>query len=177
MQAIDFQKPLISLPTTKDLKRARRLAKKTRASVACEACKKIKRRCGDYRPCPRCIANGIEQSCVIEPRPEMQQISRAERPISYDVTSIDFGKEPAFPKNHLKHEWSSQLIQPMWSFGFRFSSYSNIYNAIPQPMSNSMESLFSSLQTIMEISARNKSAETNRLKFNSRLELDLHSLM
>jgi hypothetical protein len=147
----------ISLPTTKDLKRIRRLAKKSRAS---------RRRCGDYRPCPRCISNGMEASCESELKADIQHISRAERPIPYSVMSIDFRKESAFPASLLKHSWSQHLIQPMWSFGFRFSSYSNIYNSIPPKMSVAMQSLFSSLQTIMRISSQNSSSEAKRFGLN-----------
>jgi nucleotidyltransferase/DNA polymerase involved in DNA repair len=163
----------ISLPTTKDLKRIRRLAKKSRASLACEACKKIRRRCGDYRPCPRCISNGMEASCASELKADIQHISRAERPIPYSVMSIDFRNESAFPASLLKHSWSQHLIQPMWSFGFRFSSYSNIYNSIPPKMSVAMQSLFSSLKTIMQISTQNSSSEAKRFGLNNFLDPSL----
>ena len=39
---------------SKQLIRAQRLAKRTRASAACLPCKSKKAKCNDYRPCARC---------------------------------------------------------------------------------------------------------------------------
>jgi hypothetical protein len=49
----------------KQLIRAQRLAKRTRASAACLPCKAKKAKCNDYRPCARCQRSPGEE-CIDE---------------------------------------------------------------------------------------------------------------
>ena len=37
-----------------DIQKARKFAKRRRASIACKSCKGLKSKCSDYRPCARC---------------------------------------------------------------------------------------------------------------------------
>lgn len=42
------------LVTSRDLQRARRMARRTRTVSSCQACRTIRTKCNDYRPCSRC---------------------------------------------------------------------------------------------------------------------------
>ena len=43
--------------SSKEIQKARRLAKRTRSAVACARCKVSKVKCNDYRPCKQCVEN------------------------------------------------------------------------------------------------------------------------
>ena len=52
--------PTMKMHTTvssKEIQKARRLAKRTRSAVACARCKASKVKCNDYRPCKQCLEN------------------------------------------------------------------------------------------------------------------------
>ena len=44
--------------SSKDIQKARRMAKRIRASVACARCKAAKSKCSDFRPCKHCLNFG-----------------------------------------------------------------------------------------------------------------------
>ena len=46
------------------LNRARRMAKRTRAEIACQPCKIKKARCSDVRPCNRCLNSKLPENCL-----------------------------------------------------------------------------------------------------------------
>jgi hypothetical protein len=46
--------------SSKDLLKARQMAKRNRTSVACARCKLAKSRCTEYRPCKRCVNSSVE---------------------------------------------------------------------------------------------------------------------
>jgi hypothetical protein len=46
------------------LQRARRMAQRTRAAIACPPCKASKAKCSDYRPCARCKKAGGDEICL-----------------------------------------------------------------------------------------------------------------
>jgi hypothetical protein len=46
--------------SSKDLQKARQMAKRNRTSVACARCKKAKSKCTDYRPCKKCVESRLE---------------------------------------------------------------------------------------------------------------------
>jgi hypothetical protein len=54
--------------SSQDINHARRVALRTRSSVACNQCRAAKARCNDYRPCGRCIQNGEADACKVELR-------------------------------------------------------------------------------------------------------------
>jgi hypothetical protein len=45
--------------SSKELQKARQIAKRNRTSVACARCKTAKSKCTDYRPCKRCVIAGV----------------------------------------------------------------------------------------------------------------------
>ena len=48
----------MSSVSSKDIQKARRMAKRTRSSIACASCKTAKSKCSDYRPCKHCFHLG-----------------------------------------------------------------------------------------------------------------------
>ena len=46
------------------LNRARRMAKRKRAEIACQPCKFKKARCNDSRPCRRCLHSNVPEDCT-----------------------------------------------------------------------------------------------------------------
>ncbi len=46
--------------SSKDLLKARQMAKRKRTSVACSRCKMAKSKCTEYRPCKRCVDSRVE---------------------------------------------------------------------------------------------------------------------
>jgi hypothetical protein len=51
-----------------DIQKARRHAKRKRASSACDRCKTAKVRCSDYRPCKHCEESGSKDTCLLNPK-------------------------------------------------------------------------------------------------------------
>ena len=54
-------------PSSDDLQRARRFAKRTRTAEACSQCRLARTRCDDARPCSRCVSKGL--LCHTAPTP------------------------------------------------------------------------------------------------------------
>jgi hypothetical protein len=50
--------------SSRDLQKARQIAKRNRTSVACHRCKAGKTKCSDYRPCKQCSMSNAAQSCI-----------------------------------------------------------------------------------------------------------------
>jgi hypothetical protein len=53
----------VSGVSSKDLQRARRIAKRARAAVACQPCRVSKVKCNDYRPCASCKKQKTTTEC------------------------------------------------------------------------------------------------------------------
>ena len=141
-----------ALPSTMDLKKARRIASRSNAMVstisACANCKRIKRKCGDLRPCERCVATGKSAECSAEPSTQI------ERPITFGVAAVDFNFDHPWPGSvQLKHQWSSQTIRAFWSMGYSLSSLRKLFDAIPPPMAAAMENMFATLHSLMTLKA------------------------
>ena len=134
-----------SQPSTLDLKKARRLATKKRITTyaaSCTECRRGKRKCGEFRPCERCIAMGREKTCY---SPENIPAFDVERPIVYSVSLLDFRSDSPFPDGHLRHKWSSSIIRSFWSIGYKYSSFVDIFNSVPPAMSSSFANMLSSV--------------------------------
>jgi hypothetical protein len=133
-----------SQPSTLDLKKARRLATKKRVSTAasCSECRRGKRKCGELRPCERCIALGREKRCY---SPENVPSLAVERPIVYSISLLDFRSDSPFPDGHLRHKWSSSIIRSFWSIGYKYSSFVDIFNNVPPAMSSSIANMLSTV--------------------------------
>ena len=50
--------------SSKDIQKARQIAKRNRTSIACNRCKASKTKCSDYRPCKHCAMSNAAQSCA-----------------------------------------------------------------------------------------------------------------
>ncbi len=149
----DLSSALNSLPSTMDLKKARRIASKPNpiasTFTACANCKRIKRKCGDLRPCDRCVANGKSVECT-----QNESSAQIERPISFGMAAVNFNFDHPWPGSvQLRHQWSSQSIRAFWSMGYSLSSLRKLFDAIPPPMAASMEKLFAALHSLMALKA------------------------
>ncbi len=52
-------------PTSLEIRKARRLANRTRSSIACFSCRKSRTKCNEFRPCARCQKIGLTESCAV----------------------------------------------------------------------------------------------------------------
>ena len=52
------------VPSSLDLRKARRLASRKRISSACVSCSSSRTKCDGFRPCKRCLRLGREQTCT-----------------------------------------------------------------------------------------------------------------
>ena len=127
------------LPSSAFLKKARRLAVKTKATSACSMCKSIRRKCGDYRPCPRCSAKGLSAECADEGKKE--QCLVVERPLKFSITSQTFEGSNLFPSEQLNGRWSVETARSYWSIGFKLTDIVRLFNAVPQRISSAIETL------------------------------------
>ena len=132
-----------SAPSTQDLKKARRLATKKRFSLSCTECKRVKRKCGDKRPCDRCISLRLDQSCT----EVFTEYSCAiiDRPINFCTTSMHFQRSIMPPQDTLKHQWSSSIIRQVWEIGYKYSAFVEVFNAVPATLSASIATLIDAL--------------------------------
>ena len=60
----NMKQSLFNGVSSKDLQKARRIAKRNRTAVSCLRCKKSKVKCSDYRPCPRCVDANDAERCI-----------------------------------------------------------------------------------------------------------------
>ena len=132
------------LPTSAQLRKYRRIATKTRASVACTSCKQDKRRCGDSRPCPRCVATGQEKICIIT-----TDTTEIEFPLPFSMNFMSFANDAkVFPDALHKHHWSYQMVRAFFSTGYKFSAMNKIFQAIPNEMACALEQLAASMEQL-----------------------------
>jgi hypothetical protein len=81
----------LGVPSSKDLRKARLIAQKTRVTVACTRCKIAKQRCSDHRPSKRCC--NAKKLCTDEDSREqsrkVQELEQAalSRPFSSQYNS------------------------------------------------------------------------------------------
>ena len=134
-----------SAPSSLDLKKARRLALKKRISYACNECKRVKRKCGELRPCGRCISLGLNQSCDAPQGDADPQSHNVERPIAYNVTALHFRRSAPFPDGHLKYQWSSTIIRSFWEIGYKYSAFVEMFNALPSNLSSSIVNMLGTI--------------------------------
>ena len=124
-------------------KRPRRMAMKGRANAACNRCRINKRKCVDFRPCPRCSAAGLGESCTTDS--EM----KIEKPFSFAVPPYDIRRQGFSVDVQLEYQWSFQTVRNVWTMGYSFSTFMKIFNAIPPSMSSALARLMVNLEHIL----------------------------
>ena len=77
--------PTLFGTSSRDLIRARQMAKRRRAETACSRCKAGKTKCSDYRPCKRCTLAGAESKCS---RPMVLESTRSAETASIDSDTV-----------------------------------------------------------------------------------------
>jgi hypothetical protein len=97
-----------------------------RASHACEPCKRIKQKCGDLRPCPRCVRNGRQDACISD-----QGSDQIERPLPWGAhNSILFHTSRPFPIIKPKHQWACKTIYKIWAAGYQVHGLVKILDSL-----------------------------------------------
>ena len=133
-------------PSTQDLKRIRRIATKTRASRACSTCKLTRQRCGDYRPCGRCQANGLDAACANELSLSTNtKKPRLERPIACSPVIFKFVSGSSTRDGGLKYPRAMLAIRPFWFIGYRPSSHETIFSALPTSMLMALDTIYAAI--------------------------------
>ena len=130
-----------SAPSSKNLRKVRRLASRKRIFLTCENCKRVKRKCEDVRPCTRCVTSGLSPTCDIKYSSLDFICAAVDRPIEFCVSSMLFRKRVEYPQGNLKYHWSSSIIRPVWEIGHKYSNFSDIFNAIPVSMATAIANL------------------------------------
>ena len=84
--------------SSKDIQKARRLAKRTRAAVACVRCKWAKVKCNDYRPCKQCTDS--VNLCVdgsVQGTADVEQVEAGDRMSNVDIFPGDEVRKSLIP--------------------------------------------------------------------------------
>ena len=131
------------VPSTMDLKKARRLAAKSSTLTPCHKCKQIKLRCDGARPCAYCLSISRADSCTTD-----SSDRSVERPLPYSITTMEIRMDSPWPNANIRYQWSSQTIRGLWSMGYRLSSLANLFDAIPPHLASALECMFSVLERI-----------------------------
>ena len=139
------------LPTATDLRKARRIAAKLGSLLPCSECKRSRRKCGDTRPCERCIALGQSSLCVST----IENVGRIERPIDVSVPFLKIQPSLSFPPTHVNHQWAAQTVRAFWSTGYRDTSYLSVFNSLPHSMSIAMDNLLACLERYKRLADKN----------------------
>lgn len=124
-------------------KRPRKLAMKGRANAACARCRVNKRKCVDYRPCPRCSSAGLSESCTKD------LDGSVEKPFPFSVPPYDIRRQGCSVDVQLEYQWSFQTVRNVWTMGYKFSTFVGIFNAIPPSMSSALARLMVSVEHIL----------------------------
>jgi hypothetical protein len=98
----------------------------TKGSQTCTECKRIKKICEGFRPCSNCVTTGQIDLCF--PNRADQNV---ERPISFMVTTLDFGLDTPWLNAQIRYKWCSQTIRSFWSSGYKLSSLIGLFDSIP----------------------------------------------
>jgi hypothetical protein len=143
VESIDCKQPTLTnlLPSATDLRKARRLAARLGSQSSCNECKRARRKCGDTRPCDRCIAIGQSNLCV-----SGDTKGKIERPLGFSISILETQPLRSLPPIHIKHRWAAQTVLAFWSTGYKDSSYLSMFNNLPQTMSIAMDNLLTSLE-------------------------------
>ena len=137
---------------THDLVRFCHFSQGRRASHACIPCKRMKQKCGDIRPCPRCVRNGRENACVSETDSE----ELVERPLTWATHFIYFQNQKSFPAIKPKHLWACKTIYKIWAAGYQVDGLVKILDSLSPRLA------FASARAL-EILQRKSNQRVNRL--------------
>ena len=149
-------------PSTGELRRARRSATRNKTLTACDACRISRRKCGDSRPCPRCIRRRIR--CT-----ESTSFSETliERPL-WHPPSLDI--QPSLTPVSVS---SNMLSPPRWytryeaqlnlTFGMKLSSLREMFESVPQKLQSALTDLIqlSSQRVLRKASTSDGSASSD----------------
>jgi hypothetical protein len=74
--------------SSKEIQKARRIAKRVRASVACAGCRYKKAKCSEFRPCKLCVSAGTacnDSSGAVNTKPNSHRNSRYNDPADFNT--------------------------------------------------------------------------------------------
>jgi hypothetical protein len=124
------------------LNRFCQLSQGRRSIQACLPCKKMKQKCGDIRPCPRCVRNGRADACV-----SGQDDMLVERPLSWTTHFIHFQGQRPFPVIKPKLQWARKTIFKIWAAGYEVHGLERILDSLPPKLAFSAANALEMLQT------------------------------
>ncbi len=116
------------LVSAQDLRKARRMASRSRALAACSACAVLKRKCNDYRPCSRCLRQGTGDQCA-------RKGPRLDPPLPYAGSlAIDQQGHNIPDLKGLRNQWANPCIVRLWTYGFRSEELKNLFDSMPDEL-------------------------------------------
>jgi hypothetical protein len=120
-----------SLVSAQDLRKARRMASRSRALAACHACSLLKRKCNDYRPCSRCLRQGEGDRCM----EKNLLIQRMESPLPFSTSTFTFDQQSPRPDlKGLRNHWAMPCVIRLWSYGYRAEELKNFFDSMPDEL-------------------------------------------
>ena len=119
------------LVSAQDLRKARRMASRSRALAACSACSSLKRKCNDFRPCSRCLRQGAGDRCM----EKSIFVSRVDLPFACTNGSLSFDYQSTYPDlKGLRNHWALPCILRLWSYGFRSEELRSFFDSMPEEL-------------------------------------------
>jgi hypothetical protein len=146
------------LPSGSEIKQARRLATKTRASTACRTCTQLKKRCSDERPCSRCIRNGKSESCL----QAMNSNFIVQRPMAYHTSFLELKNTCTASINFfLRNDWAYDSVMKICAIGYQAEKIARCFDSIPPQISYVLKRVLKAMEDLASIRSRGASSRIN----------------
>uniref|UniRef100_A0A7S0MKV2 Zn(2)-C6 fungal-type domain-containing protein n=1 Tax=Cryptomonas curvata TaxID=233186 RepID=A0A7S0MKV2_9CRYP len=134
-----------------------------RAISACPPCKRIKQKCGDFRPCARCKRLGRVDDCLSVSVEDDDSKELIERPVPYPFFHFDLSVDNALPQNLvLKYDWSYRTVMIYWHSGYKCEILMNLFNSLPNELSALMSVVSLALQKRDSSNVKNQISDVSR---------------
>ena len=120
--------------SSKDLQKARRMAKRIRASVACARCKSAKSKCSDFRPCKHCSdLGGVCNEAINVQGKEVakRQICNPSK-VEIEVTTCQPNSSTERPTGRPTHFNRNEILSTPWSLPVPINT--DVYQSIPSAL-------------------------------------------
>mmetsp|Transcript_13626 Transcript_13626/g.37693 ORF Transcript_13626/g.37693 Transcript_13626/m.37693 type:complete len:229 (+) Transcript_13626:238-924(+) len=130
------QGAIVDVPSTRDLKKARRIAMKSSKVFTVSSSKS---------PPPIKNEDENETHSVLNRRcADSKEIIVFDRPFDMP-TIVGFRRDTPMPDVSVKNLWSFHLVKLLWSMGYSLAQVVSTFNAMPPTLSESIACMFASL--------------------------------